>query len=88
MEWVDEHTHKNRALLGSSANQLAVAFMQTTHGGHELKRSTEASPEDLQLGLRGENNKAQRSTSSLTWAIPEAVSPRSEAAPWPRSITR
>ena len=88
MEWIDDHTHKNRALLGGKANQLAVAFMQATHGGHELKWSMETGSEDLQLGLRGENNKAQRSTSSLTWAIPEAVSPRSEAAPWPRAITR
>ena len=88
MEWVDEHTHEDRALLGGKANELSVALMQATHGGHKLKLSMETGSEDLQLGLRGENSKAQRSTSSLTWAIPDAVNPRSEAAPWPRSITR
>ena len=88
LERVDEHTHQHRPLCRSEANQFTVAPMQPPHGGHELQRTTEVAPEVLQLGLGGENNAAQRSTSSLTWAIPEAVNPRSEAAPWPRSITR
>ena len=88
LKWVDEHTHQHRPLFRGPANQFTVALVQPPHGGHELQRPTEVGPEAFQLGLGGENGAAQRNTSSLTWAIPEAVNPRSEAAPWPRSITR
>ena len=88
LEWINEHTHEHRPLCRSETDQLTMTLVQPPHGGHKLQRSTEVGPEAFQLGLGGENDAAQRNTSSLTWAIPEAVSPRSEAAPWSRSITR
>ena len=63
---IDEHTDQHRSLCRSEADQFAVALMQPPHGGNELQRSPEIGPEALQLGLGGENDAAQRSTSSLT----------------------
>lgn len=76
LQRVHKHAHENWPLLSSTLDQCAMAGMESPHGGDKLHITICGVAPSAQLLLSGEKLQSQRNTSSFTWAIPEAVSPR------------
>ena len=92
LQWIDECADQDGAhralVLHRRADQTGMPLVKPPHGGNKGNGGLAGQTPGAKLRSRPEDLKAQRSTSSFTWATPLDVSPRCLAAPWPKSITR